>query len=507
VRFAWGVVLAALLVAGAAGSLRADAAPASVAAAQIVQSLRQHEPVDFDGVHVVGGLDLRGIDTVTTALLCRHCTLDGLSIANVTFARTVDFSGTTIAGPVDGSGATFNGPVLFSRSRFSGDLDLSDASMVDLVDFTGSTFDGVVRLDAAHFRGVAQFDNVDVRGPASFEGASFGTRASFSGINQTELPPRQPLTKTACGPAIATGGGFEQRADFRQATFAGAVDFRQVCVVGPALFGQASFSGPLLADQSHLSSDANFDNARFDGGASFIDARLGGPASFSRATAGGRVDFEAASFAAVPIFSYFDSTAVISFADTRLPDRVIFDHVTAKQLDLSFADVRRLGAAQTDALKLVEDGARARGDIALANHARYNRLAIEGSHRDGVHGMADWFGYRVIAGYLVRPLRPLSWLVVTVLLAALIRTVWWRRKTKRGSPDPHLSFAHEVQRGAGIAMSRKAYSEDESGAAVSAWSLAGRWLEWGLYKALMLAIVVGVANSNETLRQMLDAIK
>jgi uncharacterized protein YjbI with pentapeptide repeats len=507
VRFAWGLVLAAHLVAGPVGLAPSALSVAAIPAAQIVQSLRQHEPVDLDAVHVVGALDLRSIDTVTTAILCRHCTLDGLSVANVTFARTVDFTGTTIAGLVDGSGATFNGPVLFNDATFGGDLDLSDANLTDLVDFSGTTFDGGLRFDAAHFRGVAQFDNVDVRGPASYVGASFGARASFSGINQPGVAARQPVTRAGCGPAIATGGGFEQRADFRQATFAGEADFRQVCVVGPVMFGQASFAGPLLAGQSHLSNDANFDNVRFDGGASFIGAGFGGSSSFSRATAGGRVDFEAAEFAAVPIFSYFDSTAVMSFTDARLPSRVIFDHVTAKELDLGFGDIHRLGAAQTNALKLVEDGARARGNIALANRARYDRLAIEGSHRVGVHGLVDWLGYRVIAGYMVRPLRPLSWLVAAVVLAALVRTVWGHRKTKRRSPGPPLSFAHEIQRGAGIAMSRKAYSEDEKPATESAWSLAGRWLEWGLYKALLLATLVGVANSNDTLRQMLDAIK
>lgn len=507
VRFAWGLVFAARLLAVPATPPAAGPPQPAVPAAQIVQSLRQHEPVDFNAVHIVGALDLRGIDTVTTAVLCRDCTLDGLTMANVTFARTIDFTGATIGGPVDGSGATFGGPVLFGGTTFGGDVDLSDATLADLADFSGSTFDGTVRFDAAHFRDVAQFDNVDVQGPASYLGASFGARASFSGISQPDLAARQPLTKAGCGPSIRTGGGFEQRVDFRQATFAGQADFRQVCVVGPAMFGQTSFAGPLLADQSHLSADATFDNARFDGGASFVDAGFGSLSSFSRASAGGLVDFEAAAFAAVPVFSYFDSTAVMSFNDTRFPSRVIFDHVTAKELDIAFSDIGRLGAARADALTLVENGARARGDIALANHARYDRLAIEGSNRVGVHGMADWLGYRVVAGYLVRPLRPLGWLVAAVLVAALIRTLWWRRRTRRGSSGPAVSFAYEVQRGVGIAVSRKAYADDKDGGTESTWALVGRWLEWGLYKALLLAIIVGVANSNDTLRQMLDAIK
>src|SRR5579859_3555235 len=131
------LVLAAHFIAGPSSLLTAGPGAPAVPASQIVQSLRQHLPVDLAGVHVVGTLDLRGIDAVTTAILCRRCSLDGLSVANVTFDRTFDFTDAIIAGPVDASGASFNGPVLMSGAAFGGDVDFSDDTLANLVDFSG----------------------------------------------------------------------------------------------------------------------------------------------------------------------------------------------------------------------------------------------------------------------------------------------------------------------------------------------------------------------------------
>jgi hypothetical protein len=58
----------------------------------------------------------------------------------------------------------------------------------------------------------------------------------------------------------------------------------------------------------------------------------------------------------------------------------------------------------------------------------------------------------------------------------------------------------------GVAVSKKA-SRDSGGGDDAAMASVGRWLEWALYKILLLSLLVGVANSNEALRKMLDAIK
>lgn len=505
-----------MLAAGAVtmtGVSGASPAPGqSVDAAVILQAIGRHEPVQLAGVHVVGSLDLSGVDQVEGPVQCRACQMDGLTLGNVTFARAVDLSGSVIAGSVHASGAVFRGAVILAGATFRSDVDLADAQFTDVVDFSGATIVGAARFDDGRFGGDARFDNIDAQGPASFVAAAFAHRASFSGVRASGLAPRQPVTGVGCGPSLANGGGFEQRADFRQASFAGDVDLRQLCVVGAAAFSQASFAGAVSAAQAHFSGEAVFDGARFDGGASFVDAHFDALASFSRTISGGRLDFEAASFGAIPIFSHLGSTGVVSFTDARFSGTVIFDKVDAKELDVAFADIPRMGAARADVLTLVEDGARARGNIALANQARYNRLALQGTMGSRPHRVADWFFYRVVAGYLVRPLRPLLWLIAAILVVSLVRTAGAARRVPAPVAEGTRSSRHgtvsryllTVERTVGVAVAKKASRAEDTDQPMAT---VRQWLEWGLYKALLVAFVIGVANSNATLRQMLDAIK
>ena len=475
----------------------------AVDAAQIIEAIRQHQPVQLADIRVTGPLDLRGIDSVAGPLICRRCVLDQVTMANVTFARAVDLVGSVITGSLDAAGSVFNGAVAMSDTTIQGGADLSGTAFADVADFSGATFAGSVRFDDARFRGDARFENLDAQGPARFVATMFAGRASFSGVRAVGRPARQPHSQSGCSPSIAQGGGFEQGADFRQAAFAAEVDLRQLCLAGPATFDQAIFNGPVSAAQAQFSNDASFSNCRLTAGASFIDTHFGGVTSFSRASAGGRMDFEAASFDGIPVFSHFESTGVVSFKDARFHTKVIFDKVEVKQLDLAFGDVFRLGAAQSHALTLIESGARGRSDIALANQARYDRLALEGDQRPLLHRVADWTFYRVVAGYLVRPLRPLSWLLGALLVAAGIRTIGSRRQNPR--PGATLRrYLLQVERTVGVAVSKKASRQEDQD---DAMATVAQWLEWGLYKALIVAFVIGVANSNETLRQMLDAIK
>lgn len=444
---------------------------------------------------------------------CRACQIDSLTLGNVTFARAVDLSGSTIDGPVHASGAVFDGAVLLGGTTFGADVDLADAQFSDVVDLSGATIVGAARFDDGRFGGDARFDNIDAQGPASFVAAAFAHRASFSGVRADGLTPRHPATGAGCGPSLVSGGGFEQRVDFRQASFAGDVDFRQMCVVGTAAFSQTSFTGVMSAAQAHFSDEATFDGARFAGGASFVDAHFDALTSFARVVAGGRLDFEAASFGGIPVFSHLGSTGVVSFVDARFRDKVIFDNVDAKELDLAFADVPRMGAARADVLVLIEDGARGRGNIALANQARFRRLALQGRTGSPLHRGADWFFYRVVAGYLVRPLRPLLWLLAAVLVASLLRTVGGASRRRTGPISERLEsgihgslsrYLLNVERTVGVAVAKKASRADDTDQPMAT---VRQWLEWGLYKGLLVAFIVGVANSNATLRQMLDAIK
>jgi hypothetical protein len=132
-----------------------------------------------------------------------------------------------------------------------------------------------------------------------------------------------------------------------------------------------------------------------------------------------------------------------------------------------------------------------------------------------------------MAGYLVEPLRPLLTLLALALLVSLIRLLlprkrcarlWLRMKIaweNRRSPRPKSAngSASKPSPGALVAATPSVVSSyfhqlldtlslmwPWSGAAV-----AGRRLEANLYRILFVCFLIGLANSNPTLRQMLDA--
>lgn len=165
------------------------------------------------------------------------------------------------------------------------------------------------------------------------------------------------------------------------------------------------------------------------------------------------------------------------------------------------------------ALERVEAGAKARGDLGLANEAHYRLRVLKSNDYSWLWHVLDVVFNRWIAGYLVRPLRPLLTLLALALGVFLLRSAWRglrddrsRRPTERG---------RVIRRPVGEAIARGGNELLDTLAAVwprkpspesSDWARLGRRVEGLAYRILIVCVLLGLANSNPTLRQMLDAL-
>ena len=140
------------------------------------------------------------------------------------------------------------------------------------------------------------------------------------------------------------------------------------------------------------------------------------------------------------------------------------------------------------------------------------RVLASDRHGPVVHG-ADVFFYRWAAGYLVRPWNPFLALLIVALTIAAIRMVW------RGF---HRATPHCCQREAVVEPNARASTVlggnamlDTAGTVLPgradvAESESLRLLhrvERFAYRALIVCALIALANSNPSLRQVLDSLR
>ena len=131
----------------------------------------------------------------------------------------------------------------------------------------------------------------------------------------------------------------------------------------------------------------------------------------------------------------------------------------------------------------------------------------------------DFTFYRLVAGYFVRPLRPLTAFVVLVLLFSIARCLRPEQKDEQSEPARQREERARRRRrlrlrAVGHGLSRL------GGQCLDTISFVGRLkarpdgtvvggpsrLEMLTYRALVVCVLIGLANSNPTLRQMFDAL-
>jgi uncharacterized protein YjbI with pentapeptide repeats len=498
--------------------------------------------------------------TVRSSLVCKGCTFSGaIRAPHARFERGIDLSGSTVHGVVDLESATFVGPVRFgrfSRARergstlglecerselagalFMNSVNLAFSTFEDDASFEQATFCERASFASARFRGAARFGRADFQSTSLFSVADFDHEAFFASAN--------------------FGGGL---ADFGAATFGGVADFRRAILGGPITFADAVFRERADFSRVEFLQKASFRDSRMADGV-FRAATFDPPEnvkegtiliSFDHATVGRRLDLDEATLLSAAELGWL-SAATLSLHETKFSDpftlrahAVSVGELVASLDSLDHVDVDRDRIAL---LRLLESSAKARGELRLANDAHFRLQALEARNDWLPRRVADYALYQHVAGYLVRPGYPLFWLIVVVLLATLLRTGRLMLKGRRrgtSEPDAEIetpgmpaaneeqrnpSDAHEVQaRASPVHEEQTAPSDHPSrpdpvessprdglGQSVltAFWlTVAGRpepsslrRAELMVYVLLIACILVALANTNPTLRDMIDTIR
>jgi uncharacterized protein YjbI with pentapeptide repeats len=500
-------------------------------AQRVVARLRRGKTAALSCVQIPDRLDLTSLATIAQSFKCRSCRLErGLIASDVVFARTVDLSGSEIWGPVDLEGATFQGPVLFASApasvEFRKPVDASLAVFGDLASFEQAVFESHVDFGLARFRGDTSFAG------ATFKAASFGG-AAFD------------------GPVVLDRATFEAAADFTRASFA-STDFRRVhfeLSTAQTDFSEAVFRGDADFSLDVFSGGAKFNYAQFLQHAAFVGTEFdpgSNPdhmaASFDNVSAAGDVDFSFATFTASglpdstspgerppPIASFFKlvvaGTLSFSNANFRFPAgyTVAMDNLSAKSLVLDVDETPLVdddpGAStnRQHVLELIESSSKEQNDLVTANDADYQLHVLRSRKYSWPLRVLDLAFYRGIAGYFVRPLRPLLTLLALALLLSAVRIVVGRPlgttddAAAKPNPGPPQRRGRWRRLGRGFVVHVNEFLDTLTLIGPQRWNAAGGQrlelrLESVVYRVLVACALIALANSNPTLRQLVDAL-
>lgn len=519
-RLAAVVCLLALVVASIPDE--ASGAELRLKGPELVQLLKSGDRRGFDNAVVTTTIDLRKLEVVKSAFTCRECTFKGDVLASdIVFSQAVDLSGSRFNGRVDLRGAAFEATVLFGSPRddenhrtvFGRPVDFTLATFGDFAGFQWVKFADGADFTLARFRADSVFADSDFTQLADFANAMFAARTSFE------------------------RGVFRGRDDDPVVRFAGAVfhagaDFRQRDFEGMAVFDRAEFQDRVDFSQTTFTAEASFVDSRFNRGSTFFGAQFtakdasGFAATFERASASGTLDFDETAFSNIVQFRRLVADSVgLDGAAFNAGRTLGMERISVANLHLAVEDVEHLRAddpdrAQQEILQLIESSARAREDLVLANDARY-RLQVLASYDDlWPTRIADMVFYRGAAGYFVRPRRPLLVLLALALTMVLGRT-FLVPNPQRVSGEPAAGRQPRTRTRVGRWTSRSfARLGQLLSELVETLALVGRGssahehrggplfrLEVFAYRALLVCALLGLANTNPTLRDMLDALR
>ena len=513
------------LLAGAAATLLlaagvGDAQASEVAASDVVERIVAGDPVELRGTLLRGDLAVPRTTRVMAPFRCRQCHLTGSFRApEVVFGRALDLEGSVIDGEMDLSGTCFDDWANFDGSRVVGPTLLRGARFAEALSAREARFGGTLSLDRAR-----------VDGPVSFARADFGDMAIF------------------------TGTEFAARADFGQSHYAAEARFEDVVFSGSATFSLAEFA-----------SRASFERAEFRAGGSFQFAHFA-DVSLERAVAADTLSFDEAVVDGEASLDGLTSSGEVSLDGIRAGPRSLFVEqlsVERVSMDVDVVPAIRGRAAQLQMLRRLELTAKARGDLSTANDARFHRLSMKGEEKQGLARLAD-DANRLLAGYLVRPVRPITSFLGLLAAASIVRLgfMTFPGRPGRRSRASDTDLAADGRRRAGPGSTRTAVevAADERGRgrvtdlAKAVWHFSvflwkafwkagadafesvsrslsvafrvhpnvvkpdpGRpwsypmavlgWVEFVSYKLMLAVMVLTIGNATATVRELLESVR
>jgi hypothetical protein len=454
------------LAAAALASLAlAAAAPARAAVTmsgdEVVAALKQRG-LSLTHATITSTVDLRG-GVVRHPFSCRDCVFrGGLLGDDAVFDGTLQLSGSQISGPMLMRRATFRAPVIAGPTggnpgytSFAGRVNFTFARFEDVASFVRASFAHDADFTAARFADEAVFAQVTFGGQAVFERVSAPRGVDF---RDSDFNATTSFAAAELGPP----------ADFSDARFASFAGFS-----GTRFTRDGTFVGVVFGYDGGRTYGVAFDHATVERNLVFDLAQFSGRANFRRTSADGALSFERADLnpPAGKLLVFTDVSAGAFAMD-----------VDAAQTVVQRSDRERV-------LELIETGAKARGDLGVANDARFSLEVMRSREQPWWKRIPNVVFFRVVAGYFVRPFHPIVALVLLVAIVALVRV----GRAAAGSFRSELSrFAHEFL--------------DALALIVPGGDDGGRRLEALAYRVLVVCALIGFANSNPTLREMFDAL-
>ena len=462
------------------------------------EKLARTGEVKLDGATITSKVDLSD-GPVAKTFTCLNCRFQQAFVAvDTTFGSLVDVRGSTFAGNVDFAKANFTAQAVFgspsSVTRFAASTDFSLATFHDLATFEDAIFQ---ERDAKAAR---KSCDATVPDTTDFQLARFDAGATFA-------------TDAIYGDA-----------DFRRALFTGTADLSNMRFLQQAMFDGTEFQGAVNLGAGNFKCSSSFESARLDKGASFVattfPAQSDAPDisdSFQGLQCGGTLDFSFAELGRSVSFKNMVVNGGITFHGAKLMSNgeVTWANVAATSLDMDVGQAKK-AIDSTDlptVLADIESSAKASGDLGRANDADYELKVLASNQRGWFGHAVDVVFYRTMAGYLVRPLQPLAALLILAAIMTLVhagRKAWPHpAATSRGWWNRCKSEAGRIRRI--LPPLGTAYLETLAlvvpGKGPSPSQRPIRWLEVIAYRLLFVCMLIGLANTNPTLRQMLDAIR
>ncbi len=448
------MMLLSLLLVIAAASEGSNASSRIIPASEVLAKIKMGLPVEYDNVCIEGNLDLNqlGLPTrivdrgatnsdrsinqsyglsenirlVNSSINIRDSLLDGcvefnstifqkaVNFENTKFNQSANFNGAQFSDFADFSysqlgesasfwGSKFNGTAWFISTMFRGKAEFGKSQFTDYADFSGSRFNELAHFLRTQFKGPALFRQSQFNKTAYFGESQFEDNADFSGSRFNEL-------------AYFWKNRFNNNAQFWKSQFNGQADFRASKFEGLAqlwdsqfnetvYFQQSQFKGPADFGSSRFSKDAYFDDAEFNGVIDFNDSRFSKDAFFENATFKGKLSFIRTSYYKLYIRWY------------NIKGGLAYDDTTYISLMKNFRDLGYIDDY---------DSCYIQNRIEHRNQDWVGMTALEATIRKFFDIFLEY-----LYGYGKKPLNPLVWSFITVVIfglfwkwAGLAKTEW-----------------------------------------------------------------------------------
>jgi uncharacterized protein YjbI with pentapeptide repeats len=473
-----GRILVLSLIALLFLALAVQAEPSRVVPAEeILKKIELGQAVEYDNVTIVGDMDVSTLNLPRMPVgRTRIEYYMGLTDYEAVVASPIKITHSVIKGSVDLIETAFKNAIIFHGTRFEGTAFLIGSRFNDTANFWSTRFNQDADFENAKFNQDADFSNAKFNQDADFSNAKFNQHADFSDakFNQYADFSDAKFNRTDFRNARFN------RTDFQSAQFNQYAVFEKVQFNQDASFWNARFNQTAGFLKTQFNQDADFSNARFNQTAGFLITQFNQDAYF-----------ENAKFNQIAEFGYARFNHTAGFWDTRFNQIAEFGYAQFNQTanfgyaqfnqDAHFEDANFLGLSFDNCLFSKDpffDDAKINGTLSLYR-TKYDKLNIRWSsihdlayddtayyllienfkklgftddasecyysyrckHREELfrQGKIDSWFFDLLAwmtnGYGLRPVRPLGWSVLFILLGGAFFFVTKSISRSKG-PEP-----------------------------------------------------------------------